>query len=1043
MAVTSSVGGSTSVSGLISGFDWRNMIDQLIAVDHNSVDLIAQKQTVNESKLKAWQSFNTKLLSLKTAAGDLRSETSFNAFKATLSSSSSTVAASDLLSAATSTDATPGAYDIKITNIAQAQKLSSGSFSGTAAALGASYAGDILINGQVVSLTASDGLANVRDKINALNAGTTPTKVIASIISYGQSDYRLVLTSQETGATGISLLNGSENDILGNLGLTMMSAAASAVKNAVTGGAQSDTFSGVNQTVAELLGLNSAASSTILTLRDTSGTQSSAITIDLATMDLNTIRDAINNNKGTANIAASIQTEVIDDTTFYRLQIDGLNSTDPFQDDKNVFQTLGFTKGAVGDVLGVTGSKAMTAGGAVVTAATLLSGIDGYLNWTAGDHIDFSGKNTTNGDVSGAFAVTETSTIQDLLTAVETAYGGSGQVSAKLTGDGRIQITDLTASTASSLQVTLASTIADGSGLDFGLSAAAAGTLRKREITAGMDAAFSVDGVSVTRSSNQITDIISGVMLNLRKGDAGTTVTLRVDQDIDAISAKISAFVKAYNDVTSEIKTQQSYNTSKKQVGGILFGDGTLSSINTELTSTLIASVWGVASDLPSLGLIGINLDNDGQLAIDSTVLTNNLQTRFNDVQALFSVKATVSAGSLEYTSSDRLTQPGEYAVNIAQAATRASLTSTTIVGGTLGSGETLNITESSKTAAISLTAGMSMADIVNAVNTEFNATYSQTLAGSESLYADAGQLTKITAGTTWNSVYSSLGASASLADGDQIAFSGTGRSGNAVQGSYRITNVASDTVQGLLSSIERAYGSNVSARITSDGQIMVTDRQTGNSSLAISFDTANAHALSFGTVSEMNTGGVKGRFKLDLTASNDGSNHLVINHNAFGSTSTFTVSESADLLWAAGDQTANNGLDVAGTIDGKAATGSGQVLTGNSGQTGIEGLVLKYTGTATGAIGSIKLTMGIAELFDKGLFQITDSVSGYLTYKTQSIQGEIDSQDTQIEQMEARLSLKKERLTNQYIAMETMLSKIKNQGDWLTSQIAQLSASS
>ena len=44
---------------------------------------------------------------------------------------------------------------------------------------------------------------------------------------------------------------------------------------------------------------------------------------------------------------------------------------------------------------------------------------------------------------------------------------------------------------------------------------------------------------------------------------------------------------------------------------------------------------------------------------------------------------------------------------------------------------------------------------------------------------------------------------------------------------------------------------------------------------------------------------------------------------------------------------------------------------------------------------------------------------------------------------MEARLSLKKERLTNQYIAMETMLSKIKNQGDWLTSQIAQLSASS
>jgi flagellar hook-associated protein 2 len=1039
MAVTGTVGGSTSVSGLISGFDWRSMIDQLIAVDHNSVDLVTQKQTVNKSKLQAWQSFNTKLLSLKTAADALQADTSFNVFKTTLSSSSPTVTASDLLSAATSTEASPGSYDIKITNIAQAQKLSSGSFSGTSTALGASFTGDILINGKIVNLTAADGLANVRDKINALNTGTTPTKVIASIINYSQSDYRLVLTSQETGATGISLLNGSENDILGNLGIT--SVTSSSIKNAVTGGAQSDRFSGVNQTVADLLGLNSAASSAVLTLRDKSGNQSNAVTVDLASMDLNAIRDAINSNKGSANIAASIQTEVVDGTTYYRLQIDGLNNADPFQDDKNIFQTMGFTKGSVGDVLGITGSKAMTTGGAVITTATLLSDLDGYLGWTGGDHIDFSGKNTANGNVTQAFAITGTSTVQDLLTAIESAYGGSDKVDAKLTGEGKIQITDLTTTTASSLNVTMASTISDGSSLDFGLNAAAAGTLRKREINAGMDAAFSVDGVSVTRSSNQISDVIKGVLLNLKKGDSGTTVTLRVDQDIDAITAKINNFVKAYNDVATEIKTQQTYDTDNKQVGGILFGDGTLSSIKADLTSTLISSVWGVASDLPSLGLIGINLDNDGQLSIDSTVLTNNLQTRFNDVQALFSVKATISAGSLEYSNSGRLTQAGNYAVNITQAATLANVTSETAVSGTLASDETMTVTESGKTAKISLTASMSMADIVNTANAEFATTYTQTLAGSESLYSDAGMISKITANTTWNNVYNSLGASANLANGDLISFSGTGRSGEIFQGSYRITDTATNTVQGLLSSIEQAYGSNVSAHITSDGKITVTDRQTGNSSLAISFDMASAHDLSLGTVSETNTGGVKGRYKLDLTAADDGSNHLVINHNAYGSASTFTLSETSKLLWAA-DQTANNGMDVSGTIDGKAATGTGQVLTGNSGQTGVDGLVLRYTGTTTGAIGSIRLTMGIAELFDRSLYQITDSVSGYLTYKNQSIQGEIDAQTTQIEQMETRLSQKKERLTNQYIAMETMLSKIKNQGDWLTSQIASLSSS-
>ncbi|MDP3014169.1 MAG: flagellar filament capping protein FliD, partial [Candidatus Subteraquimicrobiales bacterium] len=739
--------GTQLISGLSSGLDWRSMIDQLRAIEHRRVDLVTAKKTGAQTKLTEWQSFNTKLLALKTAAGNLRSDTSFEVFKASLSSSDTNVKASDLLSVATSSEATPGSYDVKITNIAQAQKLSSGSFSSLTSALGSAYAGDLLINGQVVNITATDNLANIRDKINALNAGTYPTKVIAGIINYGESDYRLVLTNQQTGAAGISLLNGSENDILGNLGITETAATIYSLKNAVTGGAQSDRFSGVNETIAQLLSLNTAASSTTLQIRDATDTLSNNISIDLATMDLNDIRDIINTNKGAANIVASVKTEVVSGITYYRLQIDGLNGTDPFEDSKNIFQTLGFTKGAVGDVLGVTGSAAKTTSGAVIKTTTLLSDIDGYMSWTAGDHIAFTGKDTANVAVNQTFTITSTSTVQDLLTAVKSAYGN---VDATITGDGKILLTDLTTNRPSNLSVTMADTIDDGSRLDFGFSAATATTIRKREITAGADALLSIDGVSVTRTSNSISDVISGVTLNLLKNDTGTTVTVRVDQDLDAITGKISALVNAYNDVASYIKTQQAYDTEKKKVGGILFGDGTLSSIKSDLTSALISSVWGVASDLPSLGLIGINLDNNGKLAIDQTILNNNLQTRFNDVQALFSIKATLSAGSLEYINSDRLTQPGEYAVNITQAATQSSVTSATAVSGTLGSSETITITENGKAASVSLTAGMSMADIMNALNTEFSASYAQSLVGSDSLYSNSEATTKITASTTW-----------------------------------------------------------------------------------------------------------------------------------------------------------------------------------------------------------------------------------------------------------------------------------------------------
>jgi flagellar hook-associated protein 2 len=99
--------------------------------------------------------------------------------------------------------------------LATAQKLSSRSFSGFSDGLGASYAGDILINGVAVTISETDSLADVRNRINNANAGTDPTGVTASIVSYETNDYRLMLTSDDTGEDGIGLQNASSSDLLG------------------------------------------------------------------------------------------------------------------------------------------------------------------------------------------------------------------------------------------------------------------------------------------------------------------------------------------------------------------------------------------------------------------------------------------------------------------------------------------------------------------------------------------------------------------------------------------------------------------------------------------------------------------------------------------------------------------------------------------------------------------------------------------------------------------------------------------------------------
>ncbi|MFA6412082.1 MAG: flagellar cap protein FliD N-terminal domain-containing protein, partial [Syntrophales bacterium] len=173
---------STSmISGLSSGIDWQSMITQIIAVEHKSVDLISNKKTNYTSKLTEWQSFNTKLLALKTAAGNLKDAEDFGVYSAGMSSDSSTVKATDLLAVTTSTTASVGSYSLKVNNLAAAQKLSSSSFTSISSALGADYAGDLLINGTVISIDSTDTLVSVKDRINSANSGASPTGVTAGL----------------------------------------------------------------------------------------------------------------------------------------------------------------------------------------------------------------------------------------------------------------------------------------------------------------------------------------------------------------------------------------------------------------------------------------------------------------------------------------------------------------------------------------------------------------------------------------------------------------------------------------------------------------------------------------------------------------------------------------------------------------------------------------------------------------------------------------------------------------------------------------------
>jgi flagellar hook-associated protein 2 len=287
--------------------------------------------------------------------------------------------------------------------------------------------------------------------------------------------------------------------------------------------------------------------------------------------------------------------------------------------------------------------------------------------------------------------------------------------------------------------------------------------------------------------------------LSLKKAEAGTTITLNINRDLDGVSSLIKEFVDQYNQVLDFIQTQSTYHQGTGQSNGVLFGDTTLRSVKSNLTKNVVNPVWGVSSQISTLGLAGINLDNQGKLSVNESKLTGYLEANFEDIKKLFIAEGTSSISNLSYITHGVKTNPGTYVVDITQAA--------------------------------------------------------------------------------------------------------------------------------------------------------------------------------------------------------------------------------------------STGVDVAGTINGEAAIGSGTSLTGAPG-TSIEGLVVSYSGTATGSVGNITLTLGVAESFSRTLVNITDSHGGYVAYKQTSLQTSMDNLDSKIKQMEGRLDKRMETLTNQYVAMETALGKMQSMSSWLSSQI-------
>lgn len=1017
-----------SFPGLGSTFDYSSLIDSLIQIQSQPGVAMQQRITTAQAQQSAYQTYSGLLSNLEATTSLMRSGTAFQGVNANVSNATA-ANGQTILSASALSGASPGSYAVQVLQTAQAEKLSGNSFASSTAPLGLS--GDFMINGKTVTIAASDTLLSVRDKINAVNSGANASGVTAAIVTDSSSAQRLVLTSAQTGSQGINLVDGSQG-IAQSLGWID---STTSIKHVTSAGAQSDNFASATASIGSQLGLSSAPGAQTVTIAG------QTVSIDLGTDSLTSLAAKFSAVPG---IQATVQSTTANGTTQYYLDV---RNTTSFVDGGNTLQQLGILTAGRSSVAQQLQSSAMTDGNSTTpaTTSTLLTNLwngGSASNAQVGDTLTISGTRGDGSAVNVSFTVAAGSTVQDLLNTLNdatTGFGaGSRPATASIDASGHIVVTDAT-SGQSSLSLQMVANNQGGGRLDFGAFATTS-TGRARELVAGADAKFSVDGVAFTRSSNTVSDVIANTTLTLTAADPNTVANVNVSLSASAATSAVQNYVSAYNAVVDFIKTQQTPGADPSS-NPTLYNDPLLRNARSALTTSMLTPVAGAASDMATPDTVGISLTKDGHLSFDSTKFQTAFTSRYSDVAKLFEESGVATNPSLVYTASTSVTQPGTYAVNITQAASQAQMLGTGFSGvyAQTGTPDTMTITDlaSNSTAQIQLSNGMTTDQIVAAMNASFGTPENRALQGSVTLN-DVTGTAAATSATLLTDLHLANGSSAGVAVGDTIDYSGTRSDGSAYSGTF--TTTATSTVADFITQLQSSVGPGAAVSLV-NGQISVKATNSGTSQLAMSLTANNEGGgqLDFGTMNVTATGhGI-----LSMVASNVGG-QVQIQHNAYGATPGFSIAYSgagnpaAQIGIAAG---AAHGTDIQGTIGGYTATGSGRQLVGATG-TPVDGLSMAYLGTTPGAIGSLTLTQGVGSVVDRLLTSWTQT-GGTIDAQNQQLNDTISMQQSRLADFNARIALQRAALLKEYSTMDSTVQQIMAQGNSFLAAFANPSKSS
>jgi flagellar hook-associated protein 2 len=297
---------------------------------------------------------------------------------------------------------------------------------------------------------------------------------------------------------------------------------------------------------------------------------------------------------------------------------------------------------SLNSITGPLSARTVTSSNSNVVSASAASGT------TIGNHVvEVNSLATTASWTSATFASGSTA----LPAGNFTITTGSG-ATATVTTDGTTTLSDVASQINSDNLGLSASVVTDATGSRLAIISNSSGSAANFTISSsdptgygftqavtGANAALTVDGISISSASNNVTGAVPGLTLNLLSANPGVQVSLGVTPDASQASTAINQFVTDYNTAIQALSSQFTFSSSTSSEGP-LASDTVVRNLQNELMQavdyTATPASGQTTTTVPNLSSLGITVNNDGTLSVDSGTLTAALTNNFGDVQNFF-----------------------------------------------------------------------------------------------------------------------------------------------------------------------------------------------------------------------------------------------------------------------------------------------------------------------------------------------------------------------------------------------------------------------